>query len=56
MLICQGNADLQAGTDSQDEDWTVGVQRYPNVEKMPPRHGESAGQHLITDPQHLQGK
>ena len=63
MLICQSNADLQPGTESQDEDWTAaGVQRYPNVEEMPTfisRHRESAGQHTFTtsaDPQHLQEK
>ena len=62
MLICRSNADLQPSTESQDENWTAGAQRYPNIEEMPTfisRHRESAGQHLFTtsaDPQHLQGK
>lgn len=62
MLICQSNADLQPSTESEDEDWSAGAQRYTNVEGMPTfisRHRESAGQHSFTtsaDPQHLQGK
>ena len=63
MLICQSNADLQPGTESQEDvDWSAGAQRYPNVEEMPTfisRQRESAGQHSFTttaDPQHLQGK
>ena len=31
MLICQNSADLQPSTESQDVDWTAGLQVYPNV-------------------------
>ena len=63
MLICQGNADLEPSTESQDDtDWSAGAQAYPNVEEMPTfisRHRESAGQQSFTtsaDPQCLQGR
>ena len=50
MLICQSNADLQPGTESQNEDWMAGVLRY-HVEEMLTfiaQHRESAGQHLLS--------
>ena len=62
MLVFQCNADLQSGTDSQqDVNWTIAAQSYPNLEEalsFISRQCQAAGEHVFitsASPNSLEG-
>lgn len=61
MLICQRNSDLQPALDSQEVDWTLAAQAFPNLDEAPlsPSSNSKQQNHTFTtsaNPCSLQGK
>ena len=51
MLICRQHAHLQPSMDTENIDWTLAAQSYPNIEEAPSfilQQCQAAGQHTFT--------